>query len=113
MLPYANRTKEDLEKEFQEMSERYASCKAKDLKLNMSRGKPSKMQLDVVEDILTMTMTPEDCQVDGVDVRNYGELSGLRCAKEYWADVLGCKPEEVFVGGSSSLTFMYSIISMA
>ena len=113
MLPYANRTKEDLEKEFQEMSERYASCKAKDLKLNMSRGKPSKMQLDVVEDILTLTMTPEDCQVDGVDVRNYGELSGLRCAKEYWADVLGCKPEEVFVGGSSSLTFMYSIISMA
>ena len=113
MLPYANRTKEDLEKEFQEMSERYAFCKAKDLKLNMSRGKPSKMQLDVVEDILTMTMTPEDCQVDGVDVRNYGELSGLRCAKEYWADVLGCKPEEVFVGGSSSLTFMYSIISMA
>ena len=113
MLPYANRTKADLEKEFQEMSERYASCKAKDLKLNMSRGKPSKMQLDVVEDILTMTMTPEDCQVDGVDVRNYGELSGLRCAKEYWADVLGCKPEEVFVGGSSSLTFMYSIISMA
>lgn len=113
MLPYANRTKEDLEKEFQEMSERYASCKAKDLKLNMSRGKPSKMQLDVVEDILTMTMTPEDCQVDGVDVRNYGELSGLRCAKEYWADVLGCRPEEVFVGGSSSLTFMYSIISMA
>ena len=113
MLPYANRTKEDLEKEFQEMSERYASCKAKDLKLNMSRGKPSKMQLDVVEDILTMTMTPEDCQVDGVDVRNYGELSGLRCAKEYWADVLGCKPEEVLVGGSSSLTFMYSIISMA
>ena len=113
MLPYANRTKADLEKEFQEMSERYAFCKAKDLKLNMSRGKPSKMQLDVVEDILTMTMTPEDCQVDGVDVRNYGELSGLRCAKEYWADVLGCKPEEVFVGGSSSLTFMYSIISMA
>ena len=113
MLPYANRTKADLEKEFQEMSERYASCKAKDLKLNMSRGKPSKMQLDVVEDILTLTMTPEDCQVDGVDVRNYGELSGLRCAKAYWADVLGCKPEEVFVGGSSSLTFMYSIISMA
>jgi len=113
MLPYSNRTKEELEIEFEEMADRFAACKAKGLKLNMSRGKPSKMQLDVVEDILTMTMTPEDCQVDGVDVRNYGELSGLRCAKEYWADVLGCKPEEVFVGGSSSLTFMYSIISLA
>ena len=113
MLPYANRTRDELEEEFRIVTEQFAACKAKNLKLNMSRGKPSKMQLDVVEDILSMTMTPEECQVDGVDVRNYGELSGLRCAKEYWADLLGCKPEEVFVGGSSSLTFMYNIISLA
>ena len=113
MLPYANRTKDQLEEEFRIVTEQFDACKAKNLKLNMSRGKPSKMQLDVVEDILAITMTPEECQVDGVDVRNYGELSGLRCAKEYWADVLGCKPEEVFVGGSSSLTFMYNIICLA
>ena len=109
MLPYANRTKEELQNEFQALTDHYAECKAKNLKLNMSRGKPSKLQLDVAKDILTMTMSPEDCQVDGVDVRNYGELSGLHCAKVYWADVLDCKPEQIFVGGSSSLNFMYSI----
>ena len=113
MLPYANRTKEELQNEFQALTDHYAECKAKNLKLNMSRGKPSKLQLDVAKDILTMTMSPEDCQVDGVDVRNYGELSGLHCAKVYWADVLDCKPEQIFVGGSSSLNFMYSIISLA
>lgn len=113
MLPYANRTKDELEKEFLDVTEHFAMCKSKNLKLNMSRGKPSRLQLDVVKDILTMTMTPDECQVDGVDVRNYGELSGLRCAKEYWADVLDCKPEQIFVGGSSSLNFMYSIISLA
>jgi len=113
MIPYSGRTIEELKIELRKMNENFAACKAKNLKLNMSRGKPSKMQLDVVKDILTMTITPEECQVDGVDVRNYGELSGLRCAKEYWADILGCKPEEIFVGGSSSLNFMYSIISLA
>ena len=113
MLPYANRTKEELQIEFQNVTAHFAECKAKNLKLNMSRGKPSKLQLDVAKDILMMTMTPDECQADGVDVRNYGELSGLHCAKVYWADILDCKPEQIFVGGSSSLNFMYSIISLA
>ena len=113
MQPYSARSNAELEKEYLNMTAHYSECKAQNLKLNMSRGKPSKLQLDVVKDILTMTMTPEECQVDGVDVRNYGELSGLRCAKEYWADILDCKPEQIFVGGSSSLNFMYSIISLA
>ena len=113
MLPYANRSKSELKSELQTMLAHFEECKAKNLKLNMSRGKPSKMQLDVVKDILTMTMTPDECQVDGVDVRNYGELSGLPCAKKYWADILDCKPEQTFIGGSSSLNFMYSIISLA
>lgn len=113
MLPYASRTKEELQCEFQNVTAHFVECKAKNLKLNMSRGKPSKLQLDVAKDILMMTMTPDECQADGVDVRNYGELSGLHCAKVYWADILDCKPEQIFVGGSSSLNFMYSIISLA
>jgi DNA-binding transcriptional MocR family regulator len=57
--------------------------------------------------------TADDCIDDGVDVRNYGELSGLRCAKEYWADMLDCKPDQIFVGGTSSLNIMFDIISRA
>ena len=113
MVPYAKLTKPELENELNSLAAHFADCKTKNLKLNMSRGKPSKMQLDVVKDMLAMTLTPEECQVDGIDVRNYGEISGLPCAKKYWADVLDCKPEQTFIGGSSSLTFMYSIISLA
>ena len=51
--------------------------------------------------------------VEGVDVRNYGELSGLPCAKAYWADMLDCKAENIFVGGTSSLNMMYDVISRA
>ena len=71
----------------------YEECKAQNLDLNMARGKPAKAQLDLVSDILTVLTDGDDCIVDGVDARNYGVLEGLPCAREYWADVLGCKPE--------------------
>ena len=91
----------------------FEGWKAKNLKLNMARGKPSSAQLDLISDILTVLADPKDCKVDGMDARNYGELGGLPCAKAYWADVLGCQTNEVFVGGSASLTLMYDLISKA
>ena len=89
----------------------FEDWKAKNLKLNMARGKPSSAQLDLVSDILTVLVDPAQCKVDGMDARNYGELGGLPCAKAYWADVLGCQTNEVFVGGSASLTLMYDLIA--
>jgi DNA-binding transcriptional MocR family regulator len=55
----------------------------------------------------------DDCLVDGIDTRNYGELCGIPCARAYWADVLDCKPEQTFIGGSSSLNMMFDVISRA
>ena len=91
----------------------FDALKEKALKLNMARGKPAKAQLDMVSDILTVLSDPADCVVDGVDVRNYGELSGIMAAKQLFADILGCKPEECFIGGNASLTLMYDTISKA
>ena len=51
--------------------------------------------------------------IDGTDVRNYGELSGLSAAKRLFANILGCKPEECFIGGNASLTLMYDTVSKA
>jgi len=110
---YSCRTKEELLKEQTRLLVRYAGLKQENLKLDMSRGKPSKLQLDMVSDILTVLTDPADCIIDGVDSRNYGDLAGIRCAREYWADVLGCKPEETFVGGNASLTLMYDLIARA
>ncbi len=113
MSNYTSMSRRELELEYSALLAAYEAMKRKDLKLNMARGKPSYEQLNLVNDILSVLITPEDCMVDGVDARNYGELSGLPCAKEYWADILGCKPEETFVGGASSLTLMYDVISKA
>ena len=113
MRSFSQMNTAELEAEHQLVAEQYNSCKMQALQLNIARGKPSKMQLDAVSDILNVLTTGEECIVDGVDTRNYGELSGISCAKKYWADVLGCKPEQTFVGGASSLTLMFDVISRA
>ena len=113
VTPYNCMTPSELAQAYEAEKAAYEACKQRGLNLNIARGKPSRAQLDLVSDILQVLVDPEDCICDGVDSRNYGELSGLPCAKAYWADVLGCKAEEVFVGGSSSLTLMYDLISKA
>ena len=110
---YSEMSKTELESELQSVKSLYEGYKSLGLKLNMARGKPGKAQLDMVSDMLTIVSDPSQCVVDGVDVRNYGELSGLPAAKKLWADILGCAPEECFVGGSSSLTLMYDTVSKA
>ena len=113
MIPYSSMTDSQRQAEYSRLQEAYAACKAKGLKLDMSRGKPAKSQLDAVSDILPVLMNPEDCMDGNIDARNYGQLEGLPCARAYWADVLGCKPEQTVVGGSASLNLMYDVISKA
>ena len=108
-----NMTNAEIRTAYEAALAEFEGWKAKGLKLNMARGKPSSAQLDLISDILTILDNPADCKVDGMDARNYGELGGLPCAKAYWADVLGCQTNEVFVGGSASLTLMYDLISKA
>lgn len=112
-MKYCEMSKDMLQQEYKSVLAQFEACKSKKLKLNMARGKPSKVQLDIANGLLNALQAGEECTVDGVDARNYGELSGLSCAKEYWADILDCKPSQIFVGGTSSLNFMFDIISRA
>ena len=111
MATYSCRSREELRMEAKKLMDRYENLRHADLKLDMSRGKPSKLQLDLVSDMLTVLTDPAECIIDGEDSRNYGNLAGLQCAREYWADVLGCKPSETFVGGNASLHLMHGLIS--
>lgn len=113
MKAYAAYTKEEKQSELSALRAEYEGWKAKDLKLNMARGKPAKAQLDEITDLLTILKTPEDCISQGIDARNYGELAGLPEARVLWADILDCKPEETFLGGASSLTLMYDTVAKA
>jgi len=110
---YEKLTPAEKKAEYEAVRAEYDNWKAKGLKLNMARGKPAKKQLDLVSDMLTVLARPEDCVSDGVDARNYGELTGLPAAKRLFADILGCRPEECFIGGNASLTLMYDTVSKA
>ncbi|MBQ5922020.1 MAG: aminotransferase, partial [Alistipes sp.] len=113
VTPYSCMTREELEAAYTQVLAQYDACKAQGLKLNMARGKPAKAQLDLVSDLLNVLQTPEDCFDGDIDSRNYGELAGLPSARAYWADVLGCKASEIFVGGAASLNMMCDIVSRA
>lgn len=111
MSAYACGNREELLDEAEKMRTRFKELQSKKLKLDMSRGKPGKLQLDLVSDLLTVLTDRNDCIINGNDCRNYGDLAGLQCAREYWADMLGCKPSQTFVGGNSSLNLMHDLIA--
>ena len=108
MANYLEMNREELTAEKAKLNEQYKKFLAMNLKLNMARGKPGPHQMDLAMGLLQMNDYTTDA---GTDARNYGELSGLKEAKEYWADVLGCKSEECFIGGNASLTLMYDLVS--
>ena len=114
MKTYPQMTREERAEEYRKLQESFAALKARGLSLNMARGNPGKAQLDMVSDMIFKLMEhPEDFYSGSIDVRNYGEMSGLPAAKQLFAEILGCRPEQVFVGGNSSLQLMYDTISKA
>ena len=113
MTAYKNMTLDQRRAEYAALQTAFADLKAQGLKLDMTRGKPCKDQLDMVSDIFDMLKEPEDYIVDGIDIRNYGALSGLPEAKRLFANLLDCKPKQVFVGGNASLQLMYGVIDSA
>ena len=113
MTAYPEMTAEERRAEYARLQKEFDDLKARGLSLNMARGKPGKAQLDLVSDIFGLMQKSEDYVSDGIDVRNYGEMTGLPAAKRLFADILGCKPEQVFVGGNASLHLMYDTISKA
>ena len=61
----------------------YEDFKSKGLSLDMSRGKPSKEQLDLSKDMLTCISENADCYDEaGTDCRNYGSLAGIPSARK-------------------------------
>ena len=113
MTPYSCMSQEELRQEYQRVLAEFTDCKAQNLHLNMARGKPSQAQLDLVSGILKEVSSVDDCFDDGIDTRNYGELAGLPSARAYWADMLSCRPEQVFVGGVASLNLMFDLVARA
>lgn len=107
MKTYKEMSREELLSEKASLEERYNEFKARGLKLDMSRGKPCKEQLDLSVALNDVA----DYVSNGVDVRNYGMLDGIPSCKKLFADLMGVKPENVIVGPTSSLNLMFDYVS--
>lgn len=112
-MKYTEMTLAQRQAEYAAVRAAYEQQKALGLNLNMARGKPGRQQLDMVMDIFDVLKTPQDYIVDGLETRNYGEVAGVPAARVLFAELLGCKASQVFVGGNASLQLMYDAVSKA
>ena len=114
MKAYAEMTKEELSAELESLKKEYHKYQDMDLKLDMSRGKPCKEQLDISMGMMDALNSQADltCE-DGTDCRNYGVLTGIQEAKVLIGDMMENNPDNIIIYGNSSLNVMYDTVSRA
>lgn len=112
MKAYTEMSKEELLALNEELETKYQEAKARNLALDMSRGKPAAAQLDLSMPMMGILDENSVLKTEaGMDCRNYGILDGIPEAKQLMADMVGAKPENVIVYGNSSLNIMYDTIA--
>ena len=98
----------------EELRKKYEEFKARNLKLDMSRGKPSREQLNISMALMDVLNSSTDLKdEDGIDCRNYGVLDGIPECKRLMSEMMEIPPENLIIYGNSSLNIMYDVISHA
>lgn len=111
-MQYKQMSKEELISLKNQLLKTYDEFKGMGLSLDMSRGKPGADQLSLSADMLNIISSSEDCKAEnGFDCRNYGVLDGIPECKKMFAELLSVEPENIIVGGSSSLNLMYDYLN--
>ena len=89
-----------------ELNVQYQDLKAQNLKLDITRGKPSADQLSL-SDHLDGFLKGNYLTANGEDTRNYGNLRGITEVRKLGADMLNVPADNVIAAGNASLTLMY------
>jgi DNA-binding transcriptional MocR family regulator len=97
----------------QSVRDSYKAFKAKGLKLNLTRGKPSSAQLDLSKPLLSLPGAENYAAADSTDCRNYGLLLGLPEARSLFSGMMGAAPDQVVVANNSSLALMHDLVVYA
>ena len=92
--------------------QKYNEFKNKGLSLDMSRGKPSNVQLDLSNPMLDVLSSSSNfISQSNLDCRNYGQLDGIIEMKKIFAQLLDVDTSNIFIGGNSSLNLMFDTIA--
>ncbi len=96
-----------------DLFDRYHEIKSRGIALDITRGKPCPEQLDLSSGMLDTINSRNYLTADAVDCRNYGGLDGIPEVKELFARYLEVTPEEIIIGGNSSLNMMHDTFMRA
>ncbi len=87
----------------------YVALRDRGLRLDLTRGKPSPEQLDLIE----FPEGDDYLAADGTDCRNYGGLTGLPELREIFSGFLQVPVGQLLALGNSSLTLMHDVVAHA
>jgi DNA-binding transcriptional MocR family regulator len=88
----------------------YEELRARGLRLDLTRGKPSAEQLDLANPLLALPGPADFRAADASDVRNYGGLRGLPELRAIFAPLLGVPAERLLAAGNASLELMHDYL---
>ena len=111
-MQFTDLSSDELKELLQKLESQYNEIKAKNLQLNMARGKPAPAQLKVSFPLLdSLGSSSNLISEDGTDCTNYGNIDGIIEARRLMADMMGTDIENVIVMGNSSLNIMFDQVS--
>ena len=97
----------------QQLQAQYDAFKARGLKLDLTRGKPSAAQLDLSNGLLSLPGADDYVAEGAVDCRNYGGLQGLAEVRRLFSTMMGAPPEQIIAANNSSLALMHDTVVYA
>ena len=113
MTDFTTLSRPELKQLKDDLLAQYRDFKSRDLNLDITRGKPCSDQLDLALGMLDCVNSKNYLTEEGTDSRNYGGLDGIPAAKKLFSEYLEVLPEELIIGGNSSLNLMHDAFMRA
>lgn len=114
MSGYKEMSKERLLHEKDMLEQKFKEVQDRNLKLDMSRGKPSAAQLNLSNGMMDVLNSKSDMVCEsGVDCRNYGVMDGIPEARKLLADMSEVPEKNILIYGNSSLNVMFDTVARA
>ena len=112
MVSFSSLGRAELQTEHEQQQRNYAELQARQLKLDLTRGKPSPAQLDLSNALLELPGCGDGAYRDGegTDTRNYGGLDGLPELREIFGELLGIPVQNLIAGNNASLEMMHDAV---
>ncbi len=112
MVSFSSLGRAELQAEYELQQHNYAELQARQLKLDLTRGKPSSEQLNLSNALLSLPGA-DYRDGEGTDTRNYGGLHGLPELREIFGELLSIPVPNLIAGNNASLEMMHDVVAFS